>query len=64
MQGGEFRCWSSLLFSLVVLAMLALPFAACIAGHTKGHFTGRPILAATNYISEFKKRFDLSYKVQ
>ena len=35
MQGGEFRCESSLLFSLIGLAMLALHFAACIAGHTK-----------------------------
>ena len=32
------------------------PFAACIAGHTQGHFTGRPILPATNYISELKGR--------
>ena len=35
MQGGEFRSESSLLFSLIGLAMLALHFAACIAGHTK-----------------------------
>ena len=55
MQGGEFRCWSSLLFSLIWIGdACSAPFAACTAGHTKGHFTGRPILPATSYISELK----------
>ena len=53
MQGGEFRCESTLLFSLIGLAMLALHFAACWQVN-KGHFTGRPTLPATFYISELK----------
>ena len=38
--------------------MLALPFAACIAGQAEGHITGRPILPATNYISELKTELE------
>ena len=61
MQGSEFRCWSSLLFSLIWIGdACSAHFAACIAGHTKGHFTGQPKLPATSYISEL----NLGYKLQ
>ena len=57
----SFDARSSLLFSLLWIGdACSAPLAACIAGHTKGHFTGQPILPATSYISEL----NLGYKLQ
>ena len=51
----SFDARSSLLFSLIWIGdACSAPLSACIAGHTKGHFTGRPILPATSYYSELK----------